>query len=308
MPNVVRLGGIVAAVLLLAACGAKEDKKAATQSAVRVNGAEITVHQVNQVLARLSGLPEEAAARARQEVLEKLIDQQLAVEQALEKKLDRQPDVMAALEAARREVLARAYLDQLVGAQGKPTAEEARKYYADHPELFAQRRIYNLQELVVEKNDALLPALRDKAATAKSLDEIAAWLKEKGVRFAGQSGVRPAEQIPLEMLGTLHAARDGQTVVTVGGPGIAVMRLLSSQTAPVDADTATPRILQYLANQRAKERVENEIKQLRQKAKIEYLGDFGKPAPAAAPAGESNPANETAKPVGNVGKAIGGLK
>ena len=75
------LAGLTA-VLLLAACGAKDDKKAATQSAARVNGAEITVHQINQVLSRLPGVTEATAAQAQQEVLNRLIDQQLAVEQA----------------------------------------------------------------------------------------------------------------------------------------------------------------------------------------------------------------------------------
>ena len=72
-------------------------------SDARVNGAEITVHQINQLLSRVPGVTEEAAPKLRQEVLTKLIDQQLAVEQALGKKLDRQPEVMAALEASKRD-------------------------------------------------------------------------------------------------------------------------------------------------------------------------------------------------------------
>jgi EpsD family peptidyl-prolyl cis-trans isomerase len=300
----------LATVLLLAACGAKDDKKAATQSAARVNGAEITVHQINQVLSRVTGVTEETAPQARQEVLSRLIDQQLAVEQAQEKKLDRQPEVMAALEAARRDVLARAYLDQVVSAQSKPSAEESKKYYNDHPELFAQRRVYNLQEIAIEKNDAILPALREKVATAKSVEDIAAWLKDKGVRFAGKGGVRPAEQIPLELLVVLHPMKDGQAAVVSNPQGIAVVRIAAAQTAPVDEATALPRIQQFLANQRSKEIVDKEVKQLRDKAKIEYLGNFAPGAEAKAPAAKplepAVKADDSA--AGNVGKAVGGLK
>lgn len=300
----------LAAVLLLAACGAKEDKKAATQSAARVNGAEITVHQINHVLTRLAGVTDETAPQARQEVLSRLIDQQLAVEQAQEKKLDRQPEVMTALEASRRDVLARAYLDHVVTAQGKPTVEEAKKYYADHPELFAQRRIYNLQEIAIEKNDAILPALREKVATVKSIEDLAPWLKEKGVRFGGKSGVLPAEQVPLELLAVLRTMKDGQATVVVNPQGYAVVRIAATQSAPVDEATAMPRIQQFLASQRSKEIVDKEMKQLRDKAKIEYLGDFTPVAAAKAPPAKPQEAAPTAdnSAAGNVGKAIGGLK
>jgi EpsD family peptidyl-prolyl cis-trans isomerase len=297
------------AVLLLAACGQKEDKKAATQSAARVNGAEITVHQINQVLSRLPGVTEETAAQARQEVLTRLIDQQLAVEQAQEKKLDRQPEVMAALEAARRDVLARAYLDQVVNAQAKPTAEESRKYYNDHPELFAQRRVYNLQEIAIEKNDAILPALRERLSTAKSIEDVAAWLKDKGIRFAAKGGVRPAEQIPLELLAILHPMKDGQATVVSNPQGIAVVRIAAAQTQPVDEATAMPRIQQFLANQRSKEIAEKEMKQLRDKAKIEYLGNFAPGAEVKVPSAKpSESAKVDDSAAGNVGKAIGALK
>lgn len=300
----------LAAVLLLAACGAKEDKKPATQSAARVNGAEITVHQINHVLTRLPGVTEETAPQARQEVLSRLIDQQLAVAQAQEKKLDRQPEVMTALEAARRDVLARAYLDHVVTAQGKPTAEEAKKYYADHPELFAKRRIYNLQQIVIEMNDAILPVLREKVATAKSIEDVAAWLKEKGVRFAGKVETRPAEQVPLELLAILHPLKDGQAAVVNNQQGIMVVRIAAAQAAPVDEATAMPRILQFLASQRSKEIVDKEMKQLRDKAKIEYLGDFTPVTEAKTPVAKpQEPAPKAdGSAAGNVGKAIGGLK
>lgn len=304
-----RLFGIVLTVILLSACGDKDGKKATTQSAARVNGTEITVHQVNQVLSRVQGITEETAPQARQEVLNRLIDQQLAVEQALERKLDRQPEVMVALEAARRDVLARAYLDQVVAAQSKPTPEEGKKYYDDHPELFAQRRVYNLQEMTIEKSEDLMPALREKLASAKSFDDLAKWLKEKGVKFAAKGGVRPAEQIPLELLAVLHPMKDGQATVVSGPQGIAVIRIAGAQTAPVDEATALPRIQQFLANQHGKEVVDKEIKQLRDKAKIEYLGSFapsGETKAAPAPAKLPEAASKTGEAA--VGRAVGALK
>ena len=96
----------------LAACGNKESTKPASQIAAKVNSGEISVHQVNYVLSRTPAAAKpEAAPKLRREILDRLIDQELAVEQAIEKKLDRAPDVLMTIENARREILARAYVE-----------------------------------------------------------------------------------------------------------------------------------------------------------------------------------------------------
>ena len=104
-----------AIALTLVACGDKEGKKVATQVAAKVGSEEISVHQINQVLSRTNtgGASPEAVQAMGKEVLEKLIDQQLAVDQATENKLHRSPEVVAQIEAARRDILARAYIQQV---------------------------------------------------------------------------------------------------------------------------------------------------------------------------------------------------
>src|SRR3989442_6526853 len=160
-------------------CTKQPEGKTATQVVAKVNAEEITVHQINQVLAASHNVTLETAERARREILDRLIEQALAKQQAIKKKLDRSPGVMQAIEAARSEVLARAYLEQVAAAQPRPTAEEVKRYYTGHPELFAQRRIYTLEDLVVLASEGLAAGLREQVAKARSLPEIAAWLKSR---------------------------------------------------------------------------------------------------------------------------------
>ncbi|MDP0972048.1 SurA N-terminal domain-containing protein, partial [Klebsiella pneumoniae] len=74
----------------------------ASQTAAKVNKEEITVHQINFVLQRQQGLKPEQAEEAGRQVLERLVDQELAVQKAQELKLDRDPRVVQQVEAAKR--------------------------------------------------------------------------------------------------------------------------------------------------------------------------------------------------------------
>jgi EpsD family peptidyl-prolyl cis-trans isomerase len=285
-----RIALVVSAIFLasvaVTGCGKKEEtKKPSTQVIAKVDAEEISVHQLNAVLSKATGISQENVGQAKWEILGKLVEQQLAVNKAVEHRLDRKPEVLMAIEGAKREILARAYLQELAAAQTKPTSEEVRAYYAEHPELFSQRRIFRLQELTLPKNEGLMPALRDKIAASKNMEEIAAWLKNQNVPFKAGGGIRAAEQLPLEILPKVHALKDGQIALIPTNEGNIIVRLTGSQTQPVDEAQASPRIQTFLANQRASEAVQRDMKALKEKAKIEYLGEFagGVPPQPAAP-------------------------
>ena len=184
---------------LLAGCGDKKEK-AASQTAAKVNKDEITVHQINFVLQQQRNLRPEQADAASKQILERLIDQELALQKADDLKLDRDPRVVQQLEAAEREIIARAYVEKVGEAAAKPTPEEIKKYYDDKPALFKDRRIYSIQEIAIEAKPEQVPALREKLAAAKNINEFVEFLKANDFSFAGNQAVRAAEQLPLQSL------------------------------------------------------------------------------------------------------------
>ena len=298
------------ALALVAGCGKSDGKKPATQVAAKVGSYEITVHQVNNVLARAQNIPPDAVAKAKREILDRLIDQQIAKQQAVAKKLDRAPNVMQTIEAAKNEILARSYLEHLAAAQPKPTDDEVKKYYAAHPELFAQRRIFNLEEIAVTPKEGLGAKLREYMAKGRSMPEIAAWLKSQGAAYAENRGVRAAEQIPLHLLPDLQGMKDGQIRLVEAGGRLHVFRIVATQAAPVDEPTAAARIQQFLFNQRLNQIIAKEMAQLREKTKIEYVGEFANAAAATTviPAAKAD-ATRPAQPQGpDFDKGVRGLR
>ncbi len=306
--------------LSLAACGEKSDKKVSTQVAAKVGSEEISVHQINQVLQRnnTAGATPESVKAMSKEVLEKLIDQQLAVDQATEAKLHRSPEIVAQIEAARREILARSYMQKVASALPKPTAEEIKKYFKEQPALFSERRIFNLQELVIPNTPAnsavnVASELQALVSAGKSIEDAAAWLKSKGIQFGGGRATRPAEQVPLELLSQLHALKDGQSVVFSTPQATTLVHIVASQSAPVSEADALPRIEQFLTNSRGTAAVAADLKRLRAASTVTYMGDFTAPgaasaAAAAAPA-TSKPTDAQPTPVQTaIEKGVAGLK
>lgn len=269
----VRAAILVALVPLLVMGCTKKDK-IATQAVAIVDGQEISVHQINTVLSKVNGVSPDTLPKVKREILDGLVEQQLAINLATANKLDRSPEVVTAIENAKREIIARAALEQIRNAQPKPTDAEAKAYFDAHPELFSQRRVFNLQEIAIDKATPNLTEVRSKVAASKTIEEVAEWLTQKSIGFKPSSGARAAEQIPLEVLPKLHQFKDGQIDLIEGNDAYFIERVVASKTMPIAEAQATPRIKVFLANQRGLEAIKREKEAMKAKAKVEYLGEF----------------------------------
>jgi EpsD family peptidyl-prolyl cis-trans isomerase len=283
-PRALPVLAVLLSATMLAGCGDKKKDKVASQTAVKVNKEEITVHQINFVLQQQRGLKPEQAETASKQILERLIDQELAVQKAGELKLDRDPRVMQQLEAARREVVSRAYLERAGEAASKPTPEEVAKYYEEKPALFKDRRIYSLQEIAIEATPEQVPGLKAKLEASKNVAEFVEYLKANDFRFSGNQAVRSAEQLPLASLDTFAKMRDGQALMNTTATGAQVIVLAGSRSQPVALDQAKPAIEQILLNERKPEIIAKDLKAKRDSAAIEYVGKYADSSPNPAPA------------------------
>jgi EpsD family peptidyl-prolyl cis-trans isomerase len=301
---------LVAAASLLVACGG-EKKKGATQVAAKVNKEEISVHQINFVLQRTPNLRPEQAPEASKRILEGLIDQELAVQQATEQKLDRDPNVVMAVEAAKRDILARAYTDKIAASVAKPTDAEVADYYAKHPGLFSQRRIYTLQEFGVEADEAQKAALQTKLQGVTSAAQAAAALTAANAKFASREVTQSPENLPLGVVDKLAALNVGQFLVNPAPKGFGLVFVNAVKPAPVTQEQAKQAIENFLINDRKRVAVQDNMKHLRQEAKVEYMGQFTGPAAAASAAAEApKPAGPAASGLdaSSLQKGLSGLK
>lgn len=302
---------MVLGTLLVTGCGESKDKPV-SQTAAKVNGDEVTVHQINAELQRATGgnAPQGANTEAAtKRILEGLIDQTLLVQQAKEGKLDRDPQVLQLLESARRQILAQAYIDRQAAAT-PPTQDEIKAFYAKNPDLFERRRVYAFREFLFERTK-FSNEIREQLNAAKSPSDIAKILSAADIRYRETNSTRPAEALPIEALPRIAQLNKGDTLAFTDQNLANVLMLLDYSEQSVPLDRATPLIQQYLVNNKKREIAQAKVKELRGKGKIEYLGTFAKaegetkaaeaqPAPTAAPA--------EAKKDEHIEKGVSGLR
>jgi EpsD family peptidyl-prolyl cis-trans isomerase len=200
------------------------------------------------------------------------------VQKALRQGLDRDPEVARQLEEARHEALAKAYLDR-AGAGAVPSAAEVARFYDENPALFAQRRVYRYQELVVsgsaDQRDPSLDLIRGELSGAKDIEQVAGWLKWRGLKVSAPATVTvAAEQLPLSYLPRLARMGDGELAVFPSPLGASVIQLVHAQEAPLAQDQAAPVIEKFLAGRKRLELAAAEVRRLREGASIEYMGEF----------------------------------
>lgn len=254
----------------LAACDVETPPSTRHDEVVaRVNGEEITVHQLNERLSQI-GLPAgDGPGAARKQLLDNLIDEQLLVQKAIAAGLDRNLAIRNAIERARKQVLAQAAIEYLSGDQDV-SDREARSFYLAHPDLFGKRKVYTFRRFQLERG-RLNATVKAKLDSAKTGAEVAAVLDTSGLAYSRASELRTAESLPAEILGQAARMVPGDILLVPEGSRTVLMQLADSVAEPVSLEAAMPSIRGYLADARQRQKAGQLVKDLRRKAKIEYV-------------------------------------
>ena len=298
------------AITLLAGCGQKKDVAVADgagggEVVAKVNGDDVTAAQLTIALQKQRGMRPDAGDAASKIVLDQLIDEQIVAQKAVAAKLDKDPKVVAQIEAARRDILARRFIESAAETASKPADDAVQKFYDSRPALFAQRRMYTLQRVDIQVPDTRRTEIDAHVATLKTPAELTDWLKSQKLMFTTKPEQDASEQLPPVVLEKLAAMKEGQSMVVPSQFGVSAITLVSSAAAPKALADARPAIEQFLANQGRHEVVMNLQKTIRDGAKVEYEGRFAAlaaangampvpvpPIPAASTASQTTPAQK----------------
>lgn len=277
-------------VVTLAGCGSGTTPGSANPAAemvVVVNGDIITLRQFQDQYAAMRVRSQADAKSLDRRVLQSLVDEQLLAQKAMADQLDKEPSVMRALERARRQILAHAAIEH-AGGEIEISADEARKFYAENPNLFEKRKIYIFCQFVLDAA-RLDESVKRGLQHARTPAEVAASLAAAKIKFSYQNEVQPAEALPRETLEQAARMKSGDILVRKNGNQTVLMQLLNEVLEPLDVAKAMSAIRIYLASDKRGDRTEILLKSLRRSASIKYAEGYSGFASDVAASGATRP-------------------
>lgn len=284
--------GAVAMAATLAAC----EKTPTGQVVAVVNGEEVSLQELN---AELQGqqIPENVDRQAvMNQILQRVIERKLLVQQGREQGLDRDPEYLAQQRRMNETLMVQMLGQRAARAIRIPAAGEIDKFIADNPAMFGNRTRYALEQLQFEApaNMQTLRPLEDD----KTLAEVAASLDELGIRYQRGRSVLDSATAPPDLMAQVLRLPEGEPfIVPVQGRLVASV-ITGRETVPTPAEQARPAATEALRRQQLQQTLERQLEAARSSAQIEYQEGYGAPAGAkggpAPKTGATPPANAAA--------------
>jgi EpsD family peptidyl-prolyl cis-trans isomerase len=284
---------------LLVACGKKTSEEKASQSIVRINGDEITMYQINSELQRINPKPDQMEATTKL-VTGALIDRQVLFQAAKKNDIDRKPRVVQAIENAKMQIISQSYLEDKISLKAKPSNAEISDYYSQHSDIFANRKIYTIEELSFKVDSSLAQEYSVLMNSAKSSEDVVLWLDKHQTKYTQNRSEHASESIPTPLLSKLEKMAIGDSVFTNSNDENSFLRIVNLENASISEVAAKPIIEQILFNQKRTLIIDSEIKHLHSLANIEYLNKkFQPPRPIITSESEQT-LHKTVKPTESI--------
>lgn len=175
------------ACLLLAGCrydfwNKSPSGQPSGQVAATVGGQEVTVGELRAELGGATIADPKAKKAAEQAALMAILRRKALANAAKEQKLDREPDYAVAKQRAEELALIQQLERKIAASVPTPTRDEAQQYISSHPDVFAQRKLFSVDEIRIgmSANQKLVEELK----RLNTLEEIAAALTRENIPFA----------------------------------------------------------------------------------------------------------------------------
>ncbi len=264
---------VLAIVIALASTSCQ--RKAEGQTVAIVNNEEITAADLNAELssggAALTGTTKDARSIA----LQRLVDRRLLAQQAKSDGLDKSPEFLNQQRRMNEDLLINMMVSRHINTAQIPSSDEINRYEAGRPEMFANREIWTLEQILypLPKN----PEVVAKLGAAKTLDEVTQTLTANGIQFTRNTKKIDTVVFPHNIYAQIVAVKPGEPFIVPGSDRAVANVISAREPAPLTGDQARQIALSAMRREQQDKFILDRVKNLKATAKIQYQPGFAPP-------------------------------
>ena len=295
MRRIVMTTALSAFALALSGCGGKDDAAASLdkgQVVATVDGNDITVHELN---AELVGVAIPAGDKRKQvEVgaLQGLVSRTILANIARQRGIDKSPAYVLQQHRADEALLVQMLQRDIASKVSPPTGEDANRFIAANPDLFAQRKVFTLEQIQFQ-----MPEDVNKLKgyePLKTMAEVEQRVIEDGLEYRKQNAQLDTVGANPALIRQIAKLPPGEIFIIPSNGAVVANVITNTRLEPFAGDKATQYAMALLQQQKINDATEKQLAEAIKKAReaVKYQKGYAPPkemnappAPARAPAG-----------------------
>ena len=284
-----------AACLSLAACG---DKKAPSgQVVARIEKDEITAIDLRNELGNFAAPNPQVRKAAEQQALDAILTRRVLAAAAEKAGVGKTPEFAQQEQRMKETLLVQSWQNQIAKSVPAPSKEESDRFIAEHPDLYAQHKVFDLEQLQFARPNN--PEVIKAFAPLKTLEQVQALLAANNVRSRAENVTVDSLSIDPRIAAQIVALPPGEVFIVPNQNILTANRVREMRVVPLPADIPMKHASAYLKSQHTREAVQRQLGATIEaaKSKITYSKAYqpaapkpaAKVAPPAAPAAAAPP-------------------
>jgi EpsD family peptidyl-prolyl cis-trans isomerase len=281
----------------LSGCHFGGSKTPTGQVVAVVGDREITLRELQSEMAG-STAATPAAEKAQQEIaLNRIIQRVILANAAKKQGLDKDPSYALLKQRADEMLLAQMLEKKLETSVPPPTKEEVEQFQQTNPNLFAERKILDVEQIRLAHDSN--PDFIAKFKPLKTMDQVADFLNQSHIPFQRGTNTMDAVGQNPKLLDAILALPPHEVFVLSTPTEVFVNEIQDVRTQPFEGDAATKYAVNYLKSQHLRDAVSKQLGRLIASARssVRINKEYQpQPAPKTTPAPKKVPAAKPNSP------------
>lgn len=273
-----------AALTSLGACQRGSGSAPSGQVVAKIGSDEITQRELNAELNGFSSQDPALTKNAENAAITAIANRKLFADAGRKAGLEKSAYYQLARQRADDLLLAQSYEQQIVSKLPQPTTDEAEQYVKDHPNNFAERKIFLVDQIQIPKDTD--PKLLQKITPLHSMDDIEQVLLSAGTDYIRAPSSIDARTTPADAVDQILRLPPNEPFVLPLNGGLTINQVTDSKTVPFTGPAAVEAARRTLYSLRASKAIDSSLAELRKSAGgIHYQAGYGpasrgKPVPS----------------------------